>query len=55
MKKFSASKHIKYKTPKQQGCGCVQQRRLSFTEQKKTDDFVVSFVASSTASQFHFT
>jgi len=28
---------------------------VSLTEQKKTGDFVLLFVASSTASQFHFT
>jgi len=38
---------------RKKGSVCVQQRR--YREQKKTGDSVLLFVASSTASQFHFT
>ena len=53
--KSSESKHIKYKTDRRtRFCLCAA-AEVSLTEQKKTGDSVLWFVASSTASQFHFT
>ena len=51
--KFLSSKHIKKKHKKNK-VWLHAAAELSLTEQKKTGDSVVLFVASSAASQFHF-
>jgi len=55
MTKSSESKYIKYITDRRTRHWLSAAAEVSLTEQKKTGDSVLLFVASSTASQFHFT